>query len=50
MSNSKHSLCPIKTTPKETNKILSKMKLPSIPNIAINALNIINNLHIQNVK
>ncbi|MDF1883637.1 hypothetical protein JHD49_06770 [Sulfurimonas sp. SAG-AH-194-C21] len=35
--------CSISLTPDSTNKVLSKMKMPKIPTIAVNALNIINN-------
>ena len=41
--SNKNSKCSISLTPNETNKVLSKMKMPNIPNIAVNALNIINN-------
>ncbi len=34
--------CSISLTPKSTQKVLSKMKVPIIPIIAVNALNIIN--------
>ena len=36
------SQCAISLTPQETKHVLSKMKVPTIPNIAVNALNIIN--------
>jgi len=38
----KSSKCSISLTPNSTNKILSKMKMPKIPTIAVDALNIIN--------
>ena len=34
--------CAINSTPQETKHVLSKMKVPTIPSIAVNALNIIN--------
>lgn len=42
-NNSKNGQCSIELTPKATNKVLSTMKMPKIPSIAVNALNIINN-------
>ena len=36
------SNCSINMTPQSTNRVLSKMKMPKIPTIAIDALNIIN--------
>ncbi|MFK5937170.1 MAG: hypothetical protein QM497_02130 [Sulfurimonas sp.] len=41
--NSKSIQCSIDLTPQSTSKVLSKMKMPKIPAIAVNALNIINN-------
>ncbi len=41
--NNKNSKCSISLTPHSTNKVLSKMKMPKIPSIAVDALNIINN-------
>ena len=34
--------CAMNLTPQETKHVLSKMKVPTIPSIAVNALNIIN--------
>ena len=42
-NNKKNSKCSINSTPNDTNKILSKMQMPKIPNIAVKALNILNN-------
>lgn len=39
----KKSNCSISLTPQATKEVLSKMKLPTIPNIAVNALNIMKN-------
>ena len=53
INNSKASNCAINVTPKNTNKVLSKMKMPSIPAIAVNALNILNNAsysHLQHTN
>ncbi len=38
-----NSACSLNSTPKSTNKVLLKMKMPKIPTIAVDALNIINN-------
>jgi hypothetical protein len=43
IDNKKNAKCSISLTPYTTNNVLSKMKLPVIPTIAIDALNIINN-------
>ncbi len=42
-TNKRDTKCSINMTPHSTNKVLSKMKMPKIPTIAVNALNIINN-------
>ena len=44
--NNKDTKCSITRTPQSTNKVLSKMKMPKIPTIAVDALNIINNASI----
>jgi len=36
------SQCAMNLTPQKTKHVLSKMKVPTIPSIAVNALNIIN--------
>ena len=41
-ANKQSTSCSINITPQSTNIVLSKMKMPNIPTIAVNALNIIN--------
>lgn len=41
--SNKNNQCSIKLTPQATNKVLATMKIPKIPSIAVNALDIINN-------
>jgi hypothetical protein len=51
VNNKQAVKCSINLTPKATNDALSKMKMPKIPDIAVNALNILNHAsysHLQN--
>jgi len=44
------SQCAIPVTPQKTKHVLSKMKVPTIPSIAVNALNIINHAAYAHLK
>ena len=41
-ANKRNTKCSISMTPQSINRVLSEMKMPKIPTIAVDALNIIN--------